>query len=87
MGEEADSLYIMLQGNVSVEASFVELPTAQRAVDFPVNVSSSSGWCARAWVAPGQRLGSAWAVRSCLPPACMTTGILLVSELANPLHA
>jgi hypothetical protein len=47
MGEEADSLYIILQGNVSVEASFVELPAAQRAVDFPVNVSSSSGWCAR----------------------------------------
>ena len=40
MGEEADSLYILLEGNVSVEASFVEIPPAQRAVDFPVNVSS-----------------------------------------------
>ena len=62
--EEADSLYIMLQGNVSVEASFVELPTAQRAVDFPVNVSSSSGWCAAAGAPADYAAGH-------LPAACV----------------
>ena len=45
MGEEAQDMYIICGGHVSVEASFGEQPTAQRAVDFPVNVaSSSSGW-------------------------------------------
>ena len=47
MGEEADSLYLIREGNVSVEASFAEPSIAQRAVDFPVNVAAeSSDWCA-----------------------------------------
>ena len=46
MGEEADSFYIIEEGTVSVEASFVDIPLAQRAVSFPVNVASpSNGWC------------------------------------------
>lgn len=71
MGEEADSLYIILQGNVSCEASFVELPAAQRAVDFPVNVSSSSGWCE-----PEQALPC-----PCPPHACPHS--LMVCKLAE----
>ena len=56
MGEEPQELYIIRGGHVSVEASFGEQPTAQRAVDFPVNVaSSSSGWWATlcSWDVPG----------------------------------
>jgi hypothetical protein len=34
------------EGSVSVEAQFVDVPIAQRAVEYPVNVaSSSSNWC------------------------------------------
>ena len=46
MGEESDSFYIIEEGTVSVEASFVDIPLAQRAVSFPVNVASpSNSWC------------------------------------------
>ena len=46
MGEESDSFYVIEEGTVSVEASFVDIPLAQRAVSFPVNVASpSNGWC------------------------------------------
>ena len=46
MGEDSDSFYIIEEGTVSVEASFVDIPLAQRAVSFPVNVASpSNGWC------------------------------------------
>lgn len=46
MGEDSDSFYVIEEGTVSVEASFVDIPLAQRAVSFPVNVASpSNGWC------------------------------------------
>ena len=48
MAEESEDFYIIEEGTVSVEASFVDIPLAQRSVSFPVNVASpSSGWCAR----------------------------------------
>ena len=47
MAEPADSFYIIEEGTVSVEASFGDIPLAQRAVSFPVNVASpNNGWCA-----------------------------------------
>ena len=45
MSEESDSFYIIEEGTVSVEAAFVDIPLAQRAVSFPVNVASpNSSW-------------------------------------------
>lgn len=48
MGGESDCFYMIEEGTVSVEAQFVDVPVAQRAVDYPVNVAnSSSNWCVR----------------------------------------
>ena len=45
MGEESDSFYVIEEGTVSVEVSFVDIPLAQRAVSFPVNVASpNNSW-------------------------------------------
>ena len=45
MSEESDSFYIIEEGTVSVEAAFVDIPLAQRAVSFPVNVASpNNSW-------------------------------------------
>ena len=47
MAEPSDTFYIIEEGTVSVEASFVDIPLAQRAVTFPVNVAlPNNGWCA-----------------------------------------
>jgi len=45
MSEESDSFYIIEEGTVSVEAAFVDIPLAQRAVSFPVNVAApNNSW-------------------------------------------
>ncbi len=47
MGQDSDCFFMIEEGTVSVEAQFVDVPIAQRAVDYPVNVAdNSNNWCA-----------------------------------------
>lgn len=70
MAEPSDTFYIIGEGTVSVEASFVDIPLAQRAVTFPVNVAlPNNGWCAflhALWASKGHGLKSRLLIRSAL---------------------